>query len=252
MAKPESLKMVETAIDLLAYLSDEDIGIGPREISRKFGISPTAAQRLITALENKDCLYFEPVTQKYKLGYGLFRLLHGIAGKFDLITVAQPYMKTLRDYTGETICLNVMVEKKRMTTFQVESKHELRWIAEVGKLYPLYIGASGKVILANLDEKTVQEIFQEQLPDMADETKQALLQQLHEIKTKQFFVSYGERIKGGVGIAVPIEYHYGIASLSVYAPETRIDQEKVADYVEKLKEAAQQIEQEVLMGIAHG
>ncbi len=252
MAKPESLKMVETAIDLLAHLADEEISIGPREISRKFGISPTAAQRLVTALENKDCLYFEPATQKYKLGYGLFRLLHGVAGKFDLITIAQPYMKTLRDYTGETICLNVMVEKRRMTTYQVESKHELRWIAEVGKLYPLYIGASGKVILANLDEKTIHEIFQEQLEELDAEKKKALLQQLQEIKTNQFFVSYGERIAGGVGIAVPIEYQNGVASLSIYAPETRIDRQKIVDYVEKLKEAAQQIEREVFLTVPHG
>jgi len=238
MSKAEGLKMVEIAMDLMFHLTTNTNGIGPREISRTFDISTTAAQRLVTSLVKKNCLIFDPVSQKYKLGYGLVRLVQGSIVKFDLVKLAQPFMEKLRDSTGETICLNTMADQKRVTISQEVSTQELRWIAQIGHVYPLYIGASGKVILANLPEDEVQQILDNQLNEEELELKKKLLTELPAIKANGYCVSFGERIPGGVGIAVPLSIDDHLASLSVYAPSHRVTEETVEEYIKQLKDAA--------------
>jgi DNA-binding IclR family transcriptional regulator len=242
MSKAEGLKMVETAVDLLFRLTNNTHGMGPREISRTFDISTTAAQRLVTSLEKKNCLQFDPVSQKYKLGYGLIRFVHGSVAKYDLVKIAQSYMAKLRDITGETICLNTMVDHKRITIFQEESTHELRWVAQIGHVYPLYIGASGKVILANLSEEKIKEVLSEQQKEEPSDWK-TLVSELDTIKTKGYVVSFGERISGGVGIAVPLLIKNHHASISIYAPANRVTEQNIEEYVNYLKDAANEIEQ---------
>lgn len=242
MSKAEGLKMVETAVDLLFHLINKNNGMGPREISRTFDISTTAAQRLVTSLEKKDCLQFDPVSQKYKLGYGLVRFVQGSVAKYDLVKIAQSYMAKLRDITGETICLNTMADHKRVTIFQEESTHELRWVAQIGHVYPLYVGASGKVILANLGEDKIQEVLSEQLNEELS-YRDLLLSELDTIKTNGYSVSFGERISGGVGIAVPLLIKNHHASISVYAPSNRVTEANIEEYVKHLKAAATAIEQ---------
>jgi IclR family KDG regulon transcriptional repressor len=242
MSKVEGLKMVEVAVDLLIYLSKTDSGIGPREISRLYDISSTAAQRLVTSLERKHCLKFDDDSKKYKLGYGLIRFVHGVVGKYDLITIARPYMENLRNQTGETICLNIMIDKKRVTISQIESRHEVRWTAEIGKSYPLYIGASGKVILANQEQTLIDELIEEQMHEYTAEKKAELYDDLHKIKCQDFFVSYGERVPDGIGIAVPIKLWDMVASISIYAPITRVNEEKINYYVKELIGVAKKVE----------
>jgi IclR family transcriptional regulator, KDG regulon repressor len=241
MSKAEGLKMVEIAMDLLYHLTNNSNGIGPREISRTFDISTTAAQRLVTSLEKKNCLIFDPVSQKYKLGYGLIRLVQGSIVKFDLVKFAQPFMEKLRDSTGETICLNTMADQKRVTISQEVSRQELRWIAQIGHVYPLFVGASGKVILANLPDEDVQQILDSQLTEEDAALKSKLLSELPQVKENGYCVTYGERIPGGVGIAVPLSIDDHHASLSVYAPSHRVNQENIDDYIKQLKDAANEI-----------
>ncbi|WP_209121237.1 IclR family transcriptional regulator [Alkalihalobacillus sp. BA299] len=232
MSKPEGLKMVEVAVDLLSYLAENNNGIGPREISRKFDIGSTSAQRIVTSLERKNCLYFDETTQKYKLGYGVIRFAQGSLARNDVIKFVKPYMENLREYTGETICLNSVVEGKRMTVFQVESNYELRWTAEIGKLFPIYTGASGKAILANLDESVRTTTIAES--NILD--KDSLKEELERIAANGFAVTKGERVSGGVGIAVPLILENTIMSLSIYGPTSRLQENEINMYTKKLKE----------------
>lgn len=242
MTKPEGHKMVEIAIDLMTELAFHSKELGPREISRKFEISTTAAQRLVTSLHRKDCLEFDEVTKKYKLGMGVLRLSKGLNGKSDIIQVSKKHIETLCQNINETICLNTVVENRRMTIYQVESHHELRFTAEIGKLFPIFIGASGKAILANLPEDRQESIITNQI-DV--ENRDALKLELESIREKGYAVTYGERIAGGVGIAVPISTQGTLYSLSVYAPNHRIDEQKIPLLIEELKRTIQAIEKEL-------
>src|SRR5690625_248744 len=240
MTKSEGHKMVEIAVDLMTILKVNEVGLGTREIGRTFGISTTSAQRLVTSLERKKCLDFDEVTKKYKLGAGVLRFSRGIMGKVDIIQVAQPYMEKLCQLTNETICLNMSVENHRMTIYQVESKQELRYTAEIGKLYPIYIGASGKSLLAQMEESQINEI----LNKYVSETKRSsLIEEVHRIKNDNYSVTHGERISGGVGIATPLMVNGLIYSLSIYAPNNRINDEQIKKYISALQEAVTFIEE---------
>lgn len=238
ISSTESMKMVEIAIDILNYLADHGGSIGPREISRKFNIGSTSAQRIVTALERKSCLYFDEASQKYQFGYGVIRLIQGALDNIDIVQIAKSHLTDLQDEVGETICLHTLVENKRMTLFQVESKHELRWTANVGKLYPIHIGASGKVILAYLDKETIDDIISELEVDRQRE----VLSDLDQIKKEGFSVSYGERVAGGIGIAVPLFFNHKIYSISIFAPGNRVSKEDEVKFTGLLQKTASIIE----------
>ena len=66
---------------------------------------------------------------------------------------ARPVLEKLREDTGETAALFVLREQKRICVLELESHHALTIARGIGDTGDITLGASGKAILAYLDEK---------------------------------------------------------------------------------------------------
>src|SRR3989337_2675655 len=82
----------------------------------------------------------------------------------DLRLVARPHLRRLVDETGESSFLLVVEGRSAVVIDTVASDAPLRLTYPVGTPWPLYAGASNKVLLAHLPEEIAAEVLSAPLP----------------------------------------------------------------------------------------
>lgn len=221
------------------------------ELSRKVGLNKSTVHRLTGALENRGFLVRDAQTRAYGLGPAVLQLAHVALRERGLLPCSYPLMRQLRDQTGETVTLSILNGRQRICIAQVESPQELRMRLDIGKPIPLYCGAASKVFLAWMPPDEVDEIIRETKlkplgPGSIRDPNQ-LRRQLVSIREHGYATSDQERIAGGITLAAPIWDHEAsvTASLSIYAPASRVDQRRLLSWVPLIIETVASISRDL-------
>jgi len=82
----------------------------------------------------------------YHLGIKLFEWGCIVQEQMEIRSYAFPIMKELAEKTEESVDLNIILDRKRVSIEKIESFHDIRRVIELGKSLPLYTGGSGKVL----------------------------------------------------------------------------------------------------------
>jgi DNA-binding IclR family transcriptional regulator len=179
------------------------------------------------------------------LGYGLLQLTAGLLRGSEVSIVALTHLRDLRHVTGETVSLNVRDHDHRAVVERLDTLHEIRYVAEIGRPLPLYIGAGGKAILAFMDESEVRRI--QVLAKMNTEQIRQLDKELADIRANGTAYTLGERFPGAGAISAPVFNHDGevIASVNVLCLESRLDSKTVGEFRRHVQHAGVQISREL-------
>jgi DNA-binding IclR family transcriptional regulator len=239
-----SVAVIERVADILESLSESDSELGITELHNRLGLSKSTVYRLVSTLVKRNYLEQNPVNQKYRLGSTILRL--GLVGlrSLDVRNLALPIMERLREKTGETITLSLKSNSQRLYIAQVESKMEIRQTVDVGRSHPLYLGGSGKVILAYLAVEEQTEVLEDAGKDSRYPVNLSLLRrELEDIKQKGYSLSRGERIPDAASVAAPVFDHSNVVvgSMSVAGPISRLTVERQTGFVPALLEHANEL-----------
>jgi IclR family KDG regulon transcriptional repressor len=198
-----SVRAVDRALDILLCFSRSDDGLNLSDIAREVHLHKSTVHRLLMSLLQKGFVRKHPQTDKYLLGWSILELISNIYQSDELSAVCLPEMTRLRDTTGETVSLYIRSGLERLRIQGVESNEPIRNVANIGKTYPLFIGASGKVLLAFSEPSVVEQVLQE--PFVGPEfNRDELLKQLEEIRSDKYAISIQERDAGAAALAAPI------------------------------------------------
>jgi DNA-binding IclR family transcriptional regulator len=240
------LSTVERAIQMMASLGVHPEGMTLSELAREIGSNKQAVFRLAKTLAAFQFVANDQRSGKLRLGLGLSRLADAARSELDLRQIALPELTKLRDQTGETACLHVMFGYQRMCIAQVESQDELRWVADVGKPFPLS-GAPGRVFLAFLPEKDGVRLraasavkspkSMENLPPHDWEREVA------KVRRNGYAIARNETVSGVSSISAPIVDTSGraIAAVTIIGPSQRLPPDRLQAQAEKVRESAGQI-----------
>ena len=236
----------ERVADVLLALSRSDGPIGITSISRELSLSKAVVHRILQSLASRDLVRVDPVTREYHLGSGATALGARALRQLDLRVVARDELVGLRDETKETTTLSLLVVDKRTYIDQYEGPQEIKMTVELGRLYPLYAGASSRAILAFLPESEISRVLEPGLEQLTDETIQdqgVLRERLAGVRANGYAISQGERQSGAGSVAAPIFQgdNRVIGSISVCGPLARFDSAAVARYIPLVSEAAARI-----------
>ena len=234
-----TVRAVDRALDILLCFAKAEGGLSLSDISREVGLHKSTVHRLLTSLQKKGFVRRHTDSDKYLLGWSVLELLSNLYQSNELASVVLPEMTHLRDATGETVSLYIRSGKERLRIQSVESNAPVRNVATIGKTYPLYIGASGKVLLAYASSEFVEEVLADStLPPDFD--RENLRSQLEQVRNDGYAVSIQERDDGASAIAAPIfgRNHEFVAALSVSGPVTRFSRDIISGYVETVKTSA--------------
>lgn len=185
------------------------------EIARSLGLGRTVVHRLLATLQQRGYVIRHGDT--YSPGPVVVRIARRVQP--SLRAAAADIMRDLANTTGETVVLHIRDGEDAVVLEQVVgTTHVVRVEHEVGSRHPLRDGASGRAILAFLDDRSVKRALR---GDDDPEATRALLEEVRDVGYAQ---SHDELQQGVAGLAAPVRSDDGsIASLAILAPTPRAD-----------------------------
>ncbi|MGZ4031551.1 MAG: IclR family transcriptional regulator [Tumebacillaceae bacterium] len=233
-----TVRAVERALDILLCFSGTETELGLSEISKRLGLHKSTVHRLLASLESKGFIRRHTSTEKYRLGWSVLELVSNVYQSDDLSSIVLPVMTRLRDLLGETISLYILSGNERIRIQAVESNQPVRRVANIGKRLPLYVGASGKVLLAFSNVQLEAILNDPSFP--AELNKTEFLAALQQTRDQGYAVSIEEREPGAAAVAAPIFSRGGeiVAALSVSGPADRFTPESVERMADAVRKSA--------------
>lgn len=200
---------VHRVVRLLGVLASSGGSIGVSEISQALGLPVSTVHRLLNLLRAEGIVEFQSISRKYGIGTELFRISAQVAHIMPISGLAKPILARLAAEYDETVILGLYLPGHQAMTFAecAEGSQALQYRIELHELMPLGWGASGKSILAYLDEGTVSAVLTQMQPSPAASQavpdRELLLGQLEEVRQRGYATSKGEKLAGAQGIAAP-------------------------------------------------
>jgi len=243
----QTINSVCRAFALLGLLADAEGSLTIREIASKMNLAPSTVHRLLQSLEASDALVKDPTNQRYRLGPAVRQLGCATLQDLDIRTVALPHMERLRETSSETVGLSVRIDDARVYVEQLQSRHELTAVVDLGHRYPLYSGAPGYALLAALDDTEVEAFLDRAniVPPTtnAPQDAQGIRQAVARVRSHASSMAFEETVRGINTVAVPILTGVGIpaAALSISGPAQRFSRRPMQSVVAPLREVGREI-----------
>jgi IclR family KDG regulon transcriptional repressor len=141
-----------------------------------------------------------------------------------------------------------MVGLQYIRLYEIPSRHHLKVIEGDDPVGPVYVGATAKVLLSQLDDDQLSVVIKNininPVTEHSVTDKKVLISQAKEIRQRGYAISYGERIPGALCISAPIRNYFWPAALSVVGPESRTES-RVDEYRERLIASADRISENI-------
>lgn len=238
------IQVVNRAFDILEFIArDKNKIYTLTEIADGLKLNHGTCANIIKTMVQRN--YLDQIGHKkgYRLGFMTFQVAGNTSYEQELLKAAVPEMEKLTQSINETSLLGVLKKDIRVAIHQVSSNHDLNVKSSGEKA--AYNSASGRVLIAMLDEPLLAEFVEKYGLPSADFWKEA--------STARTFKTEIEKIRQSgfakqttkthiVGIAVPIfKRKNAVASLSVYLPESRFSDKIHRDTLVALNKTAEVI-----------
>ena len=244
------ISVLDRALDVLEVLASNERPVGVSEIARQIGTTKTAVFRILATLEHRGYVRRHDHVPTYVPGARLITLGERARREIDVRAIARPYLEQLNERFGETVNLGVLAQNDIIYIDMAESAHGLRMAARVGAHDPAYATALGKAILAYLPpaerERHLPDTFVRCTPGTVRD-RDALAQELAAVRERGVAEEIGQNEIGARCLGAAIFDHRGVpvAAISVSAPETRMETDRVAAIAEALRQLTMAISAEL-------
>lgn len=239
------VQSIDRLFDVIETLSAHSRGMSLTDLSAEVCLHVSTTHRLLSALMSRGYVQKDAESGKYRLTMRLFEVGSRAVGGMNLVSLSRPFLEHLADSTGETIHLvarngdEVVYLYKEDTTNSV-----IRMSSFVGLRRPMYCTAVGKSILAYLPDDDVDGIWNRSVitPFTANTivTLSDLKNNLRSVRLLGYAVDREEHELGILCIGAPIFDHLNmpIAAMSISSPVSRIDEDRIEHFSQKLITAA--------------
>jgi len=245
-----SIQVLQRATDVLDVVARAHSPLSGAELARQVGLNKSTAFNILATLVDLGFLSYAPEGRRYRLGPRAFQLSNAFQASFQLSAIAESWLYTLRDDTGETASLHVRSGWDRVCIVQAPSLQSITRVIELGRRRPLYTGAAGMVLLSGLDDVRVKDYLAKTKLVQATrntvtepERVQAKVAQARELG---FAEAYEESENGVNALAVPVRDQTGSidTALVISGPTTRYDKPAMERTLAAAQSAAAEISRE--------
>ncbi len=241
------MKALSRGLDILTLFAErsrcrfEDLAVATR-------IPRSSLYRFLCTLEDRGFLRQNPTTKEYFPGPLLHRISHQGNGADQLRLAVRAEMPTLVERIGESAYLYVRDGARRVCVEAVETQQApIKHFITPGSSFPLYVGASGKAILAFLPETERAELLKEtphkKFGPRTPISQRKLEHDLERIREQGYAYSEEEVSAGAWALAVPLRDASGrcVASLGVAGPLFRFIHDRIGEYARILRSVTDRI-----------
>lgn len=237
---------IAKAIRILSTLRSHASGASARELVPSTGLPRSTVQRILATLAETGMVLQDPATQRYRIGPQAMVIGMGYNAGNALVDAARAHMYDLRDRTGETVGLSVALGDARIFLEEVQSTSEIRFASELGRLYPLWSGANGRVLMSGLSDGEVDRVLDNHQHDGTLHeplTPEEIRSRIVEMRANGFAMATNETIANVSSVAAAVRSGSGgvVAALSVSGPADRFIPQRMRAAVAPLREATEAI-----------
>lgn len=244
--KTETIRMVESAMNVLDFLRTSREPVGVNAIAKQFRLNPSTAFRILKTLEKTGWVY-----QCSDSGYIPGQKLSFVTSKNNFYMALRDTAKfIMEEYTARYgMAMNLLVRCGADCEVLEQSltKSIINYVPPIHSRLPFYACGGGKVLLSDLPEALLEQIISSRRLDaltpftITDPDRFRAV--LGEVRKNGYAIDFQESSINGSCIAVPVWDNEGtiIASLSFSGLIGISDPDKLLKYVPALREASQKI-----------
>lgn len=195
-------------------------------IARRSGLPLTTVHRLVHDLEQQTALV-RGADGDYEIGRKIWALGTLASVHAELRELALPYMEDVYGLGNDAVQIAVLDGLRCLIIDRIAGSRTMSVLSKPGTRLPLHATGVGKVLLAYGDQElreaafiTLDRYTEQTITDSA-----MLNEQLREIKSHGFAITYAELAEGATSVAVPVRGKAGkvIAALGVVLPSATTD-----------------------------
>ena len=238
-------QLLARAVSLLLYLRERDDAVTVGDLADALKVPVNTVYRLVRTLEMGGLV---DRSHRPFVSLGLRLMDLGMAKQRqvarELAPVALPALEALASATGETSLLVMPTGARAICILAVESSRTIRLSYQPGRVFPLYAGASGKVMLpwlsAQLMETAIAQGDGQVLATGRRLTATGLRAEARAIRAEGYCVTHGDLDTGASAVAAPVFARNGqiFAAVSVAGHETSFTADRLPGLIENVLSAA--------------
>lgn len=217
------------------------------ELAEESGMAKSTVLRHLNTLEEYG--YVERSQHEYRLGGEFVTRAGQLRTRQSGYLLAEEYIEDLVRETGERVLFNIEQEGYQVILFRRTGPEILRDRSKIGHNGLLHDTASGKAILATMDERRIATLLDRHgLAKTTENTindREELFEELATIRERGFAVSIEEAAIGYNGIATAVQYNTGdlLGALGIAGPSHRLTEPKMKEELaDLLTEKAKELE----------
>jgi len=238
-----TIQSLDRAIKVLDIVSEAD-GVSLTHISRRAGLAPSTAHRILATLEFHGLLQQDREQGHWLIGVKTFQIGNAFLRNRKVSQVARPFMRDLMEATGETVSLAIEDDDTAVFIAQFECHSPVRTFHRPGSRVAMHASAVGKALLCSKDHKSIRRFLEH--AGLARFTEKTIVdpvtfeRELQIIKQRGWSIDDEERITGMRCVGAPIlnEHLEALAAVSVSGPTARMTTERLSEFGPPVKRCA--------------
>ena len=194
-------------LEFLGSIAASCASMSVNEIAEELRVSKPTAYSIVNSLTAQNYLERDPDSGKYHIGYSFYVMGHNYPRLYPFLIYAEDYAVAL--YERLRLRINICVFKPPMAALVIASKDRSLVPRHMnGFILPAHLSASGKVLLASLDEQTAREyITSSELYSFTSKTitsPDVLMKELEKVRRLGYATDIEEFVPGNVCVSAPV------------------------------------------------
>ena len=238
---------LDRGLSVLELLVESRSPLRANDLAQALGIPNCSIGRILDNLVARGYVEREDRTMAYELTGKLLAMAAITVCEKHLIEEAMEEMRELRDWSGETVNINARSGAGGVVLETMPSRQQVRLAVDPGTPHLLHCTAPGKVLLAFLPVKELEERLQSlELPAVTEHTvtdRRAFREEIAAVQACGYAEDRQETLAGVHCLSAPIFDRSGacIAALTLSAPAARMPKNHFPEAARQVTEHARRI-----------
>lgn len=219
-----TVKTVTDAFELLEVIAENVQNPTLPALADMVGVSRNKAYRLLATFSAHGLVECEEATGRYRLGIHSVVLAQKIMKSSNIVMYAHPFIEELARKHDEAVYLTVANGDDVLFLDMVDCEQQIKTESLVGKRFPCFSNAAGKVIKALDSWDLLEKVYRKKSKrgDLPDFT--LLEAELLQIRNRGVAVDSGGMGEGIITVAVAIRDYAGkaVGALAMLGPSFRM------------------------------
>lgn len=219
------VKQAANVLEVMEYFARRKRPATMAEISDDLGWPRSSTFNLVGTMADKGWLYEPRLRDGYYPSPRWLKLARIVAEAEPLPEAMHALVIRIADETGETTAVGTLAGTSAIFLDVVESRHSVRYFAEVGERVPVHASSAGRAILAQYSADERRAIYRrirfEQFSDTTPMSEERIEAELAAAARRGYHQSSSEYIPDLAGVALPLPLNGRRLSIVVAGPTSR-------------------------------